>query len=85
MFSENQVILNPGKCNYMLFMRSKPEKCIGNGSLDNNLKFDGHIKSLCGKVTRKLRALSRINKYLTCDQKFVFVNFVVKSQFNIFL
>ena len=50
--------------------------------LDNDLKFDAHIKSLCRNAVGKLSALSQIIKYFTDDQKHPLVNFGVKSQSN---
>ena len=47
--------------------------------LDNDLMFDAHIKSLCRESAQKLSALSRINKYLSYDQKLLLVNSVLKS------
>ena len=50
--------------------------------LDSNFKFGPHIKYLCGNATLKLSALSRINKYLSFNQKLLLVNSFVKSQFT---
>ena len=42
---------------------SKAEKLLGI-NLDNNLKFDTHVKSICQKVNRKVNALARIANYM---------------------
>lgn len=54
------------------------ENIIG-AILDEDLKFNAHIKSLCRKAGQKLKALSRVHKYLSYDQKFLLGNSVIKS------
>ena len=91
------IILNPGKSRYMLLggyhqinylnMNNTEIEISGNERLlgvilDNDLKFDAHIKSLCRNAVGKLSALSQIIKYFTDDQKHPLVNFGVKSQSN---
>ena len=49
---------------------------------DRYLSFDNHIKSLCRKAGQKLNALARISNYVTHDQKRLFLNSVIKSQFS---
>ena len=55
------------------------ENIIG-AILDEDLKFNAHIKSLWRKAGQK--ALSRVHKYLSYDQKFLLANSVIKSQFT---
>ena len=61
---------------------SRNEALLG-VALDNDLKFDAHIKSLSRKAAQKLSVLSRTNKYLPYDQKLLFVNSVLISQFKV--
>ena len=96
-FHESQMVLNPGKCHYIVIgddgpshkiilnnneiASSNEEKLLGI-SLDSKLNFDSHITSLCKKAGQKLSDLARINHYLTPDQKILLLNSVVKSQFS---
>ena len=94
-FHENHMVLNPGKCHYIVIGDDDPShKIILNNNeiassneekllgilLDSKLNFDSHITSLCKKARQKLSALARINHYLTPDQKLLLLNSVVKSQ-----
>ena len=96
-FHENHMVLNPGKCHYIVIGDDDPtHKIILNNNeiassneekllgilLDSKLNFDSHITSLCKKAGQKLSALARINHYLTPDQKLLLLNSVVKSQFS---
>ena len=96
-FHENHMVLNPGKCHYIVIGDDDPtQKIILNNNeiassneekllgilLDSKLNFDSHITSLCKKADQKLSALARINHYLTQDQKSLLLNSVVKSQFS---
>ena len=91
------MVLNPGKCRYIVIGDDDPtQKIILNNDeiassneeelldifLDSKLNFDSHITSLCNKAGQKRSALARISHYLTQDQKLLLVNSVVKSQFN---
>ena len=94
-FHENHMLLNPGKCHYIVIGDDDPShKIILNNNeiansneekllgilLDSKLNFDSHIISLCKKAGQKLSALARINHYLTPDQKLLLLNSVLKSQ-----
>ena len=83
-FHENHMVLNPGKCHYIMIGDDDPtQKIILNNNeiagsneekllgilLDSKLNFDSHITSLCKKADQKLSALARISHYLTQDQK----------------
>ena len=96
-FHENHMVLNLGKCHYIVIGDDDPtHKIILNNNeitsfnvekllgilLDSKLNFDSHITSLCKKAGQKLSALARINHYLTQDQKLLLLNSVVKSQFS---
>ena len=63
-------------------IESNKNKLLIGVILDNDLKFDAHIKSLCKNATLKLSAFCQINKYLSYYQNFLFVNSVVKSHFT---
>ena len=93
-FHENDMVLNPGKCHYIVIGDDDPShKIIFNNNeiassnegkllgilLDSKLSFDSHITSLCKKAGQKR---ARINHYLTPDQKSLLLNSVVKSQFS---
>ena len=96
-FDENHMVLNPGKCHYIVIGDDDPshkiilnnseiassneEKLLGN-LLDSKLNFDSHITSLCKKAGQKLSALARINHYLTPDQNLLLLNSETKSQFS---
>ena len=96
-FHENHMVLNPGKCHYIVIGDDGPShKIIFNNNeiassneekllvilLDSKLNFGSRITSLCKKADQKLSALARINHYLTPDQKLLLLNSVVKSQFS---
>ena len=87
-FYENHVVLNPGKCHYLVLgTRSNSDTINLNGTklasssyekllgilIDSNLSFDKHIKSLCRKAGQKLNIPARISNYLTQDQKVFFL------------
>ena len=94
-FYENHMVLNPGKCHYLVLgNRSNSDTINLNGTklasyekllgilIDRDLSFDKHIKSLCRKADHKLNALARISNYLTHDQKRVLLNSIIKSHFS---
>ena len=96
-FRENHMVLNPGKCHYIVIGDDGPShKIILNNNeiassneekllgilLDSRLSFDSHITCLCKKAGQKRSALARINHYLTPDHKSLLLNSVVKSQFS---
>ena len=51
-------------------------------NIDNELKFNEHIGSLCKRVGQQLNSLYRLNKYLTFESKKVLVNSFIFSNFN---
>ena len=96
-FYENHIVLNPGKCHdLVLGKRSNSDTINLNGTklasssyekllgilIDRDLSFNKHIKSLCRKAGQKLNALARTSNYLTHDQKRLFLNSIIKSQFS---
>ena len=96
-FYKNHMVLNPGKCHYLLLgnksnsdtinlngmklVSSSYEKLLGILT-DRDLSFDKHIKSLCRKAGQKLHALARISNFVTHDQKRLLLNSIIKSQFS---
>ena len=72
-FYENHMVLNPGKCQYLVLgNRSNSDTINLNGIklasssyekllgilIDRDLSFDKHIKLLCRKAGQKLNALA---------------------------
>ena len=51
-------------------------------NIDNELKFDEHVRSLCNKGGRQLNALFRLNRYLNFESKKILVNSFIYSNFN---
>ena len=51
-------------------------------NIDNEFKFDEHIRILCNKGGQQLNALFRLNRYLTFESKKVLVNSFIYSNFN---
>ena len=83
-FYENHMVLNPGKCHYLVLgnrsnsdiinvnetkLASSSYEKLLDISIDRDLSFDKHIKPLCRKAGQKLNALARISNYLTHNQK----------------
>ena len=91
------MVLNPGKCHYIVngdtdpshkiilnnndVSSSNKEKLLGI-PLDNKLDFDSHITSLCKKAGQKLSALARMNHLLIPDRKLLALNSLVKIPFK---
>ena len=50
--------------------------------IDNKLKFDKHVQTLCQKVNKKTSALSRLNMYISREQALSICNVVILSNFN---
>ena len=50
--------------------------------VDNKLKFNKHVKTPCSKVTKKISAFSRLNKYISREQALTICNAVILSNFN---
>ena len=56
-FHENFMVLNAKKCHYMCFgTSSENDDFILDGIIDNELKFDPHIKSMCKKAAAKVKS-----------------------------
>ena len=79
------MVLNPGKCHFMLFgvkeneqfdlicnditLKHSSHEKILGVTIDNKLSFDEHIINICKTANKKLNALSRINHYMKQNQK----------------
>ena len=96
-FHENLIVLNAKKCHYMCFgigsenddfifdgiklTNSCEEKILG-VIIDNELKFDPHIRSMCKKAAQKLGVLNRISSSLDPEKKKLVFNALIKSHFS---
>ena len=60
---------------------SNKEKLLG-VTIDNHLKFETHIESLCSKASQKLYALPRMFSYMSLDQRRLIVKSFINSQFG---
>ena len=92
------MVLNPGKCHFMLFGVKENEQfdLICNDitlkhsshekslgvTIDNKLSFDEHIINICGTANEKLNALSRINHYMKQNQKKILLQSFIISHFS---
>ena len=79
-FYDNYMVLNPGKCHFMLFgvkeneqfdlicnditLKHSSHEKILGVTIDNKLSFDEHIINICKTANKNLNALSIINHYL---------------------
>ena len=79
------MVLNPGKCHFMLFDVKENEQfdLICNGiilkhsshekilgvTIDSKLSFNEHIANICKTANKKLNTLGRINHYMKQNQK----------------
>ena len=57
------------------------EKIFGE-IIDNDLKFDPHIRSMCEKAAQKLAVLNRISSLLDPQKKRLASNAVIKFHFS---
>ena len=57
-------------------------KLHGN-TLDNNLKFEKHVSSICSKANRKLSALTRVAKFLPFKKRRIFFKAFLRRSLNI--
>ena len=83
-FHENHIVLNPGKCHYIVIGYNDPshnimlnnhETASSNEEkrlrilLGSKSNFDAHIKSLSKKTSQKLITLPKMNPYLAQIRK----------------
>ena len=93
-FYDNYMVLNPGKCHFMLFGVKENEQfdLICNDItrkhssheklLANKLSFDEHIINIYKTANKKLNALSRINHYMKQNQKEILLSYFIISHFS---
>ena len=55
-------------------IKSSKEKKLLGINLDNNLKFDIHLVSICQKANRKLNAHARISNYMELPKRPILMN-----------
>ena len=91
------MVLNAKKCHYMCFrIGSENDDFIFDGTklpnsckdkilgviIDNELKFDPHISSMCKKAAQKLGVLNRISSLLDPEKEKLVFNVVINSRFS---
>ena len=91
------MVLNAKKCHYMCFGTSSenddiildgiklPNSCeekILGVIIDNELKFDPHIRSMCKKAAQNVGVLNRISSLLDAEKETFLFNAVIKSHFS---
>ena len=75
--SENDDIIFEGR----KLSDSSKEKILG-VIIDNDLKLDPHIRSMCEKAAQKLGVLNSISSLLDPEKKRLVFNAVIKSHFS---
>ena len=50
--------------------------------IDNKVKFDKHVKTLCSKANMKINAFSRLDTYISREQASLICRAVLLSDFN---
>ena len=75
---KNKLCLN---INGQLITQSEHVKLLG-VTIDNSLKFDTHVQSICKKANKKLYAFGRLRPYLGSDKSKLLLNAVVLSNFS---
>ena len=96
-FESNYMKLNTDEC-HLLVSGNKNEHMwakVGNDkiwesitvkllgvTIDNQLKFNGHVLNICKKASRKLSALSRMSSFLSFDKKRILFKAFFESQFK---
>ena len=97
-FYNNYIVLNPGKCHFMLFgvkendqfdlicnditLKHSSHEKSLGVTIDNKLSFDEHIINICKTANKKLNALSRINHYMKQNQKEILLSSFIISHFS---
>ena len=61
---------------------SKSKKKLLGIVLDNNLKFDKYVESICQKAREKLNELARVTNYMELPKRRILMNAFFKAQFN---
>ena len=97
-FYDNYMVLNPGKCHFMLFgvkeneefdlicnditLKHSSHEKILGVIIDNKLSFDEHIINICKTANTKLNVLSKINHYMKQNQKEILLSSFIISHFS---
>ena len=94
-FRVNEMKSNDDKCNLIVAKHDNLSINAGNEeikssssvellgvTIDNELKFDEHVKTIIKKGNQKFHALARISKYLNQDQLKILMRTFIQSQFN---
>ena len=96
-FDSNYMKLNTEKCHLIVSGHRYEEQWVKIGedkiweeksvkllgvTIDNELKFDSHVKNICLKANMKLSALLRLNSYLSFEKKRILYKAFVESQFK---
>ena len=92
------MLLNPGKCHFILFgvkeneqfdlicnditLKYSSHEKIFGVTIDNKLSFDEHIVSTCKTAHKNLTTLSRINHYMKQSQKEILLSSFIISHFS---
>ena len=95
-FENNYMKLNQSKCHFLtcgsteqlwvkvgneMIWESQFEKLLGM-TVDKNLNFNLHLKSLCKKVNQKVSALARIANILPFPKRRIILKSFIESQFS---
>ena len=91
------MVLNAKKCQYIRFAigsgnvgfifvaiklpNSYEEKILGL-IIDNDLKFDPHVRNMCKNPAQNLGVLNRVSSLLDPEKKNLAFNAVIKSHFS---
>ena len=93
-FHENRMVLNPGKCHYLIINKHITNESIGLGEktlhaeaeqqllgiiIDKDLNFQSHTRSI---INQKLSGLIGVAPLMTDFNKKVIFNSFIKGQFN---
>ena len=96
-FYENYMVLNPGKCHYLIInndiintsielgekvLYAEAEQKLLGIIIDKDLNFQSHTKSIIKTANQKLSALIRVAPFMTDFNKKVILNPFFKGQFN---
>ena len=65
-------------------IKSSTAKKLLEINLDNDLKFDIHVESICPKANRKVNVLARIANYMELHKRTILMNLFLKVQFHYF-
>ena len=96
-FYENYMVLNPGKCHYLIVNKDITNESVELGKktlhaaaeqkllsiiIDKDLNFQGHTRSTIKTTNQKLSALTRVAPLMTDFNKKIIFNYFIKGQFN---